>query len=495
MSSDGWGSSLRKGIAWSTITFVIAKAVTFASMLVLARLLAPKEFGAVAAVTVFLAFVELASDLGMKATVQYEQEHGFSDRIQTAFTLNIVLVVILTGVGVLLAPLVAEFFNIPHQTYLFRLGILSLLFTGLGNIHDGLLLRDLSFNRRIVPELVRGVVRGGVAIVFAALGAGAVSIVVGMLAGSAAWTVVQWILTPFRPTFAFDRSIARTMIWYGLGASLLQVITVISQNTDTAAIGRILDKAALGLYTIGYRIPELLIANVGQEISIVAFPALSRKRAEDREGLAPATLSLVRYQALYAIPVAAGLAVLAPPLIVVAFGEKWREAGGVMSAIAVMSGIAMVIYPLGDVFKALAKQRVLVALNCVQLPVLIGAMILAAPSGILAVAWVRAGGMALFAVLFLWQVKRVIVDMRYSELAIALWPAAVTGTGVAIGSGLARLALPGLSVGPLLVGMAAAALCGGIALRASAPDLYREVKERAAQIRLPRARPATRQPQ
>ena len=116
MSSDGWGSSLRKGIAWSTITFVIAKAVTFASMLVLARLLAPSEFGAVAAVTVFLAFVELASDLGMKATVQYEQEHGFTDRIQTAFTLNIALVVVLTGVGILLAPLVADFFNISHQT-------------------------------------------------------------------------------------------------------------------------------------------------------------------------------------------------------------------------------------------------------------------------------------------------------------------------------------------------------------------------------------------
>jgi O-antigen/teichoic acid export membrane protein len=493
VSSDGWGSSLRRGIAWSTFTFVIAKAVTFVSMLVLARLLVPSEFGAVAAVTVFLAFVELASDLGMKATVQYEQERGFTDRIQTAFTLNMALVVVLTAIGVLLAPLVARFFNIPDQTYLFRLGILSLLLTGLGNIHDGLLLRDLSFNRRIVPELVRGVVRGGVAIVLAALGAGAVSIVIGMLAGSAAWTLAHWIITPFRPTFAFDRSIARTMIGYGVGASILQVLTVISQNTDTAAIGRILDKAALGLYTIGYRIPELLIANVGQEISIVAFPALAKKRAEDSEGLAGATLKLMRYQALYAIPVAAGLAVLAPPLIVVAFGEKWREAGGVMSAIAVMSGIAMVIYPLGDVFKALAKQRILVALNLVQLPLLITAMILAAPSGILAVAWVRAAGMALFAVLFLWQVKRVIVGMRYSELAVALWPAAVTGTGVGVGAGLARLALPGLSVGPLAVGTVAAALCGAIALRASAPDIYRELSGRITDFAL-RRKPAAETP-
>jgi PST family polysaccharide transporter len=493
MSADGgWGRSVRAGIAWSTVTFVAAKAVTFVSMLVLARLLLPSEFGVVAAVTTFLAFVELGSDLGMKATVQYEQERGFTDRIQTAFTLNVALVVVLTGIGVLLAPEVANFFHIPQKAYLFRLGILSLLLTGIGNIHDGLLLRDLSFNKRIAPELIRGVVRGGVSIVFAATGFGALSIVIGMLAGSAAWTVVQWAITPFRPTFAFEWAIAKTMIAYGVGASVLQVISVVSQNVDTAAIGRVLNKTSLGLYSIGYRIPELLIANVGQEISIVAFPALARKRAEDRAGLAGATLKLVRYQALYAIPVAAGLALLAPPLIVVAFSAKWRAAGGVMSAISVMSGIAMVIYPLGDVFKALAKQRILVALNCIQLPLLIAAIILAAPSGILTVAWVRAAGMALFAVLFLAQVKRVIEGMRYRDLVIALWPGAVTGAGVGVGTGLARLALPGLSVGPLMVGVAAAGLSGTLALRASAPDIYREVSGRVKDFTQRRRKPATK---
>ncbi|MFL5884734.1 MAG: oligosaccharide flippase family protein, partial [Thermoleophilaceae bacterium] len=181
MSGDSWGRSVRGGIMWSTATFVVAKAVTFVSTLVLARLLVPSQFGVVAAVTTYLAFIELGSDLGMKATVVYEQERGFSERIQTAFTLNIFLVVIFTGLGVLAAPLVAGFFHISGQTYLFRLAILSLLLTGLGNIHDGLLLRELAFRRRIVPELVRGIVRGGVSIVLAAAGTGALSIVIGML--------------------------------------------------------------------------------------------------------------------------------------------------------------------------------------------------------------------------------------------------------------------------------------------------------------------------
>jgi O-antigen/teichoic acid export membrane protein len=179
----------------------------------------------------------------------------------------------------------------------------------------------------------------------------------------------------------------------------------------------------------------------------------------------------LRYQALYSIPVAVGLAIISPPLIVVFFGEKWRAAGGVMSAIAVLAGIATVIYPLGDVFKALAKQRILVALNCVQLPLLIAAVILAAPNGILAVAWARVGGMALFAALFLRQVKRVI-DVGLGDLLVAIRPAVLTALGVGIGAGAVRLAWPALSIGPLLASTAAGAVGGALMLRWAAPAVF-----------------------
>lgn len=483
---EGFGRSLRGGVAWSAVTFVAAKALTFVSMLVLARLLVPAEFGVVAAVATFLALVELGSDLGMKATVIYEQERGHSERLHTAFTLNMGLVVIFTAGGVALAPLVAQFFHLEDQTHLFRLGVLSLLLTGLGNIHDGLLLRDLAFRRRTVPELVRGAVRAAVSIPFAVAGFGAESLVFGMLAGSAAWSATQWQLSGYRPRLVFDRAIARAMIGYGVAASLLQVLTVVSQNADKAAVGRVVGDTALGLYTIGFRIPELLIANVGQVISIVAFPALARKREEDEAGMVGATLTLLRYQALYSITVAVGLAVLAPPLVVVLFGDAWRSAGGVMSAIAIMAGIATVIYPLGDVFKALARQRILVALNCIQIPLLIAAIVATAPSGILAVAWARTGAMALFAVLFLHQVKRVL-DVGLRELAVAVRPAALTAAAVGLASGAVRLAWPDLSLAPLAVATVAAVVGGLLVLRVAGPDLFGELLRALARLR-PRRR-------
>src|ERR1700736_5448273 len=99
--------SARAGVAWSTLSFIAAKLVTLLSTLVLARLLAPAQFGLVAAVLVFLALMELGSDLGMKATVIYEQEGGITERTQTAFMLNLIIAGSLVVVGIVLAPVVA----------------------------------------------------------------------------------------------------------------------------------------------------------------------------------------------------------------------------------------------------------------------------------------------------------------------------------------------------------------------------------------------------
>src|SRR5687768_6642942 len=102
--ASSWARSTGSGLLWSGLGFAAGKLVTFVSILVLARLLAPSQFGVVAAITIFLALIELVSDLGMKAVVVYEQEEDLSDRVRVAFTVNLAFAVVLTGVGLVLAP-------------------------------------------------------------------------------------------------------------------------------------------------------------------------------------------------------------------------------------------------------------------------------------------------------------------------------------------------------------------------------------------------------
>src|SRR4051812_49837613 len=100
----------RAGVVWSTVAFVLTRGLGFVAVVVLARLLAPSQFGAVAAVLVVLGVLELGSDLGMKASVIYEQERGITERVQTAFSLGMMISLASTGIGVLISPLLADFF-------------------------------------------------------------------------------------------------------------------------------------------------------------------------------------------------------------------------------------------------------------------------------------------------------------------------------------------------------------------------------------------------
>jgi len=489
VSAPSWGQSTRHGLLWAGASLLGNKAVNFVSVMVLARLLTPDEFGIVAAVVVFLSFIELGSDLGMKATVVYEQEQGVTARVQSAFTLNLIIAVGLTVVGVLCAPLVARFFNVEGQEDLFRVGALCLLFVGLGNIHDALLVREMDFKRRTIPQIVRAAVRAAISIGLAVAGFGAWSLVIGMLVGSAAWTLAQWILSPLRPTLSLDLGIVRGMASYGSAAAVLEVLSVLNNRADAAVVGRVLGERALGLYTIAFRVPELAIETVAWNTSEVAFPALARKRAMDRDDLARSTMRLLRFQALYALPVAAILAVVATPLIVVLFSSKWSSAGGVTAAIAVKAGITAVVFPLGDVFKALGRQRVLVALGAIQLPILVATIVLVAPEGIVAVAWARAGFTVVLGSVQIGFVLRAL-DSDVRTLLGALRPALVTAAGVVLGGGAVALAFDGSSLAELLLGAAAGGAIGLLAARLFAFDALRELVEQLRKLR-----PAPSEPQ
>jgi O-antigen/teichoic acid export membrane protein/peptidoglycan/xylan/chitin deacetylase (PgdA/CDA1 family) len=481
-ASVGWGGAVRRGIVWSVAGFATSKALSFVSILVLARLLTPDQFGVVAAVAAFITLIELGSDLGMKPAVIYEQEAGISARVQTAFTMNLAAAVALAALGVLAAPLIAGFFGVPEETGLFALGALNLLLTGLGNIHDGLLLRDMSFGRRIAPQVVRDVVRVVISVALALAGLGALALVIGFLAGTLAWTAMQWTLTPLRPRLSYDSAIARSMLAYGAPAALLAFVATIAARTELFAIGHLIDSHALGIYTIAYRLPEVLLASVAYTLGVVAFPALTRMRVEDPRKLESATLQLLRYQALYALPVAAAIAVLSIPIVELLFGAEWREASGVLVPVAVAAAIMTIAYPLGDLLKAVGQQRLMVVFNLIEIPAVIAACVIAAPAGLVAVAWGMVGANALFTAMLCWGVMRELG----LELRRLLWicaPALVTAGGVLAGTGAVRILWPELSLPALLAATASGALGGVLALRTSAPQTYRDALRQARDLR------------
>lgn len=462
------GRDMRHGLLWSVLALVGTKLLGFVSILVLARLLAPGEFGTLAAVVTFLAFLQLGSDLGMQAAVVYEQEHGISRRVHIAFTLNMGLVVVLTAVGLVLAGPLASFLGSPDASGLFRLAMLNLLLMGLGNVHDGLLLRDMAFSRRIRPQLAQSAVQAVVSIALALVLRDATALVVGMLAGTAAWVVVQWRMSPFRPRFAYDRRIAREMLGYGGAAAILEVTALVASRADAVVIGNVLGSTALGLYAMAFRLPELVLSNVTWTVSAVAFPALARQRSR---GLQDATVQLCRYLSLYTLPVAALLMVLADPIVATLFSDRWQAAAPLLVAVAATLAVQTLVFPLGDAAKALGHQRTMVAINVIHVPILYVAMVLASDAGLQAVAWAGASVSLLHTGFYLVWI-RALAGVRPAALVEALRAPVAIALAAAVGAAAVRWPLAGAPAPMVLgLGLTAAAVAAAAAARIAAPGL------------------------
>lgn len=468
------GSAMRRGVLWSVASLAMSKLLGLVAVLVLARLLAPGEFGTLGAVVAFLAFLQLGSDLGMQAAVVYEQEEGVTRRVHVAFTVNAGLALALTAVGVALAGPIASFFGAADAAWLFRLGVLNLLIAALANVHDGLLLRDMSFNRRIIPQVGQAATQAAVSITLALTGAGAEALVIGLLAGTAAWVVLLWSITGFRPRLVFDKAIARTMIGYGGAAAALEVVALLSARADTIVVGHLLGAIALGIYTIAYRLPELLISNITWMVAGVAFPALSKRRGA---GLNEATLKLITVLALYTVPVGVLMLVLADPMINVLLGDTWRDAVPVLRAIAVTAFVNTLIFPLGDAGKAQGKQWGMVGLHLVHFPILYVGMSIASDSGLPAVAWVGTSAAVLYAASFVvWA--RLSLGISSAGVARSLVPALVAGAGAAGGATLgSRLMANAPSVLELALGLLLGVVGTLAALRLITPGLLTRTAE------------------
>jgi O-antigen/teichoic acid export membrane protein len=172
----------------------------------------------------------------------------------------------------------------------------------------------------------------------------------------------------WRPSFRFDTRLARPLLSYGANIAAIFVLGVLLLNVDYLLVGRYLGAAALGVYTLAFRVPELLIKQFYGELGNVLFPIYTQMR-HDVAALRQSFLTTMRYVTLVTVPLGLGLALVAKPLVLTIFGDKWVDAIPVMSAIAIYMMIRSVYDNSGSVYKAQGHPDLLSKLNLLHLTI------------------------------------------------------------------------------------------------------------------------------
>jgi O-antigen/teichoic acid export membrane protein len=193
---------------WKGIQYAGIKVIFFVRLLILARLLAPDDFGLLAISMVAIDVMTRMTDFGLSpALVQRES----SERLHydTAWTVGLVRASLVTGIVLLVAPLVADLFNDPRATNLIRVLAFRPLFESLASIKMAELIRNLRFRDLTFIKLPEALVNTIVAVALAPT-IGVWTLVAGVLAGQLAVLIISYILAPHRPRLSFNREAARS---------------------------------------------------------------------------------------------------------------------------------------------------------------------------------------------------------------------------------------------------------------------------------------------
>lgn len=417
---------------WSAVSFTASKLLVFVVTLVMARLLVPEDFGVVAVGLAIVAFLEVALDLGVGSALVYEQERGITRRVQTAFSLNVGIAAACTLVGVLIAPVVADVFDV-EDVALLRVLFLYFLLRGLVQVPDAVLRRDLLFRRRALVEISRAVTRGAVSIPLAVSGVGPWALVIGILASEAVGIVLTWIAVRFVPTFSLDRSIARTLLGFGTAVLSLKILGAILENADYYIVGSQLGTYELGIYTLAFRVPEIVLANVFWIFSTVAFSIYARARSRDMADLRSAALRALQLITLFAFPAGVGMAVVSKSVTVSLLGWEWEDAATPMLFVALSMGVSSIGYASGDVFPAVGRPGLLIRIVAPMVVVKVIGLLIAAPHGLDAMAATLFGLSVVFAAVRLTVANR-LLEVSASTSLRAMAPGAIAAVGALMGA-------------------------------------------------------------
>ncbi|MDQ3742735.1 MAG: lipopolysaccharide biosynthesis protein [Actinomycetota bacterium] len=427
MAEQGIATRTLRGMAWAYGAYVGGRVLVLVSTAVLARLLTPEDFGLVALALTIMAMLEAFADLGVGHALVVDTGERVEDRAETAFVISVAVGLVLALIVAGLSPVAAAVFDEPELIALTSVLGLNFLLRSFKSVHEALARKAMDFRSITVADFADAAVRGVVGIVLAIAGLGVWALVIGYLVGTLARTAAIWWRVRWRPRFKPRRAHLRQLIGFGGGLSLVSLLNAFIGTFDDLVVGQVLGATALGLYVLGFRLPELLIINMSNVASDVLFPAFA---SVSKDALASAYLTALRYTLMVGLPLAVGLAVLAEPVILALFGDQWQETVTVTQILTLYALGVTIGIPAGTVYKATGRASVLLKLAIFRAALLAAGVLLLVDEGIDAVAASQAAVASLFSLIGLGLATR-LLSVGVGDIARAIWPAVLPTAGMA----------------------------------------------------------------
>ena len=366
--SETLSQQVVRGGGWVFALRITEQLFGLARLIILARLLAPADFGLFGIALLAMSALETFSQTGFSAALIQKNE-DINPYLDTAWTVQLIRGTILALILFAVAPYIADFFDAPAAKSILQVIGLSVLFQGFTSVGVIYFQKELEFHKQFAYMFSGTLVNVGVAILAAFLLRSVWALVFGLLAGNIMRMVVSFLIHPYRPHLHFSYKQFKELFGFGkwiFGSSML--VFLITQGDDIF-VGKFLGVAALGFYQLAYKISNMPTTEIAHVISQVTFPVYSMLQ-DNINKLSNAYLKVLQLTTFISMPLAGLIFILAPEFTILFLGEKWMPMVPAMQVLVLAGLVRSIAATTGPIFYAVGKPKVETRWQVVRLTVM-----------------------------------------------------------------------------------------------------------------------------
>ena len=314
-------NKVTSNLIWRLLERFSAQGVTFLVSIILARLLDPVVYGTISLVTVFTTILQVFVDSGLGNALIQKKDADDLD-FSSVFYFNIFICTVLYLGMFFAAPLIAAFYEKPDLVPIVRVLSLVLVISGVKNVQQAYVSRNMMFKRFFWATLVSTVGSAVTGITMAYKGFGVWALVGQTLFSQAVSTLTLWITVKWRPKWMFSFERLKGLFSYGWKLLVSNLLNTVYKDLRQLIIGKLYTTADLAFYNKGHQFPQLIVNNISSSIDSVLLPAMSSEQ-DNRERVKTMTRRAIKISTYVMMPIMMGLAVCAEPFVKILLTEKW----------------------------------------------------------------------------------------------------------------------------------------------------------------------------
>jgi teichuronic acid exporter len=375
----------RNGIAWSLLDKVVNQSGNFILLIYLSRILSPSDFGLIAMLAIFLAVTQSLIDSGLSQALVQRSHKITQEDLSTVFFLNLTISIVLYSCLYFVAPYISTFYSQPDLVPLSRIIFIIIIINSFMIVPKAILTIAVDFKSLSIANTISTLISAIVAVYMVKNNYGYWSLVGMNMSRAFSIALLYFSLTRWLPSLIFSLESFKRLFSFGSKLLVAGLVATTVQNLYTVMIGRHFSASQVGYYQQGNNYTNILSETISSVVQGVTYPLMTSIQ-EDTKRLVEIYIKVMGVVTLITFPVFIGFMAIAEEFVVLFLGEKWIS----IVPILIILSFARMITPISvlnlNILNAKGRSDLFLKTDLAKLPLSIGALVVALPYGIKAIA-------------------------------------------------------------------------------------------------------------